>query len=117
MILATSKPPIEGLRGSKTNEGVKKMLMYRRAKPAFKGPAVRSCSQKMSLMISVLTGTSMTLTSCLVLLSPMIKSHAIRPKKSSIMQETEAGKVTELMPMRLETPKQARRIRMIPVGT
>lgn len=34
MILATSTPPMGGLRGSKTNDGTKKTLIQRRAQPA-----------------------------------------------------------------------------------
>jgi len=63
------------------------------------------------------TGTSMTATTALVFLSPIIQSQAIRAKKRTIMQATLAGNETELNPMRELTPKQARRMTMIPNGT
>jgi hypothetical protein len=64
----------------------------------------------------MLTGTLTILTMALVLRSPMIRSKMIKAKNKTIKQATEAGKDTELNPMRELTPKQARRMRRTPAG-
>lgn len=79
MILPTSTPPIEGDSGSRTNEGVKNILIYLKANPV---------------------GISTTLTTTAVFLCPSIKSQSSRAKNRMIMHATEAGKATELKLMR-----------------
>jgi hypothetical protein len=46
----------------------------------------------------------------------MIISKIIKPKNKTIKQATEAGKDTELNPMRELTPKHAKRMIKIPRG-
>lgn len=53
----------------------------------------------------------------LALFSPINISKMIRPKKSTINNATEAGKETELRPIRLSTPQQASSIERMPIGT
>lgn len=62
------------------------------------------------------TGMSIILTTALVLRSPMIISRTIKTKNKMIKQATEAGKDTELSPIREETPKHARSIIRTPKG-
>jgi hypothetical protein len=63
------------------------------------------------------TGTSITLTKVLVLRSPMITLHSIKEKNRATRRATDAGKETELNPMRLLTPKHVSKIIKIPTGT
>jgi hypothetical protein len=63
------------------------------------------------------TGTSIIPTRALALRSPIIKSTMIKAKKRTISTATEAGKPTELKPISELTPKHARRINRIPIGT
>lgn len=67
--------------------------------------------------IYLLTGTSITLTRALVFLSPTIKSQIIKPRNRTIKTATDAGKETELSPIRESTPKHASKITRIPTGT
>jgi hypothetical protein len=63
------------------------------------------------------TGISMILTRALVLLFPIVKSQMIKAKKRASRTATEAGKDTEVSPIRELTPKHAKRINNIPIGT
>jgi hypothetical protein len=63
------------------------------------------------------TGMSITPTRALVLRSPTIKSIMIKAKNRAISTATDAGKPTELKPISELTPKHARRINRIPIGT
>jgi hypothetical protein len=56
-------------------------------------------------------------TSAFVLRSPIKTSIRTRVKKRTTSRATDAGKVTELSPMRELTPKHAKRIIRIPIGT
>jgi hypothetical protein len=96
-----------------THEGVKNMFIYRRAKPAL-DYRIRNGTNTRTLPP---TGTSITLTRALVLRSPTIKSTTIKAKKRTISTATDAGKPTELKPISESTPKHARRISRIPLGT
>ena len=56
-------------------------------------------------------------TSFLVFRSPRTVSHMTRAKNNTINNATEAGKDTELRPIRLSTPQQASRTHKTPIGT
>jgi hypothetical protein len=58
----------------------------------------------------------MTLRTALVLWSPIIISKESKAKNKATKQATEAGKDTELNPIRELTPKHAKRIKRIPAG-
>ncbi len=58
----------------------------------------------------------MTLTTARVLRSPIIISKIIKAKNKAIKQATEAGKDTELNPIRELTPKHAKRMKRTPAG-
>lgn len=88
------------------------MLIHRRANPAF----TTNCQKIDSQNNNRHTGISMILTTALVLRSPIIISKKIKAKNKAIKQATEAGKDTELNPIRELTPKHARRIKRIPAG-
>ena len=53
----------------------------------------------------------------LVFRSPIMELHSIKAQKRHIKTATEAGKDTELRAIRELTPKQARRMIRIPIGT
>lgn len=116
MIFPTSAALREGLRGSVTNVGVKRMLIQRSDQPA--------CPPHQSLITDAtnarsmgLTGTSITATARRVRLAPMTSSLSHRPAKSSSMQATDAGNETETCLNSVSTPKQATRITRMPAGT
>lgn len=116
MIFPTSAALMDGLRGSVTNVGVKRMLIQRNDQPACppRQPVISAASKTED---GKLTGTSITVTARRVRLGPMTSSLIQRPAKSSSMHATEAGNETETCLKRVSTPKQAARITRMPAGT
>lgn len=107
---------MDGLRGSVTKVGVKRMLIQRSDQPAC--PAHQSLIPDATKVHHAgLTGISITATARLVRLAPMASSLNHRPAKSSSMQATDAGNETETCLKRVSTPKHATRMTRIPVGT
>lgn len=116
IIFPTSAALMDGLRGSVTNVGVKRMLIQRSDQPAY--PPRQSVITNAAKACCVgLTGTSITATALRVRLPPMTSSLSHRPAKSSSMHATEAGNETETCLNSVSTPKHATRITRMPVGT
>lgn len=116
MIFPTSAALMDGLRGSVTKVGVKRMLIHRSDQPAC--PPHQSLITDATSAYSVgLTGTSITATARRVRLAPMTSSLSHRPAKSSSMHATDAGNETETCLNSVSTPKHATRITRMPVGT